>query len=785
MAEISEKNIIFSVDVKKNELLAETEKTAKAVTSLDKDLKKAGTDADKSFSTAGKSLKEYNNLIRQGEQRGKALTREIREQQKITNEFQARLGVLNTRLQNVSKSSVEFRKLTKEANQLKEAIQDNNVAIKGLKLEKAQVDETVNSFKELAKGSNESAAGLRDVEGALSRVSPEFSRASSGAQGLIRTLTSIGPLGAVIGAGLVAIVGPISLAFTRIQSRSDELRVRLAGLRVTFDRFLDSAARFGDRILSGDFFRNVDAAAIGRGTSLEEQARQAAERRKEQIQASKEAQEIERESLNLQDQRIAFIEREAQLEAIIADSREKISSEETTRIEAIKAIEEAESAINELFGKRVEFQQKENQLLVRKNALTISGRAEAEQEAQNAAELFNLQRQQSEAIKTLNRDKRRALNIDKESLKITEKQADAIKRAAEGSIANIRETIAILQNQLDQEATIEGRFRLFTSLEEAKKELKLIEEQLLLFQSRLSTESPLVEILPGRVEGADPLAAAFERSKNAISDFNKALADDDEAKKLLERNAQELLQIAKDLTASFLQEETRRKDQQIEIARDRINSFRALAEQGSAEQLQIEEDRLAALIEARERAAQRERQIAAIQIAAANAVAIAEGIKNITQAFGKGIINGIASSIALAATIGSTILAIRNATASIPAFKDGTEFVHGPGGGRDDKITAKLSRGERVVDAKKNKELGGISNSRLVEAVKFYDTHHKIKSHEFRGGSHFSDSNIVSEIRYMREEIRDLQMTMRVDEYGLSAGLERATRRRQRVKNLR
>ena len=46
-------------------------------------------------------------------------------------------------------------------------------------------------------------------------------------------------------------------------------------------------------------------------------------------------------------------------------------------------------------------------------------------------------------------------------------------------------------------------------------------------------------------------------------------------------------------------------------------------------------------------------------------------------------------------------------------FKDGTEYVHGPGNSRSDSIPVNLSVGERVVDAKTNKALAGIPNTDL------------------------------------------------------------------------
>jgi len=50
-------------------------------------------------------------------------------------------------------------------------------------------------------------------------------------------------------------------------------------------------------------------------------------------------------------------------------------------------------------------------------------------------------------------------------------------------------------------------------------------------------------------------------------------------------------------------------------------------------------------------------------------------------------------------------------------FADGTEYVQGAGTNRSDSVPAMLSRGERVVDAQTNAQLGGVSNSDLLSAV--------------------------------------------------------------------
>jgi hypothetical protein len=57
----------------------------------------------------------------------------------------------------------------------------------------------------------------------------------------------------------------------------------------------------------------------------------------------------------------------------------------------------------------------------------------------------------------------------------------------------------------------------------------------------------------------------------------------------------------------------------------------------------------------------------------------------------------------------------------MPKFAEGTEYVNGAGTAKSDSIHAKLSKGERVVDAFTNEKLKGISNKELPKAVSWYN----------------------------------------------------------------
>jgi TP901 family phage tail tape measure protein len=162
----------------------------------------------------------------------------------------------------------------------------------------------------------------------------------------------------------------------------------------------------------------------------------------------------------------------------------------------------------------------------------------------------------------------------------------------------------------------------------------------------------------------------------------------------------------------------------VNLQQDRITRFTELAKTGSTEQLSIEEERLAKLTELQEQAAARQRRIAEAQLLINQAVTISESVKAIAQAFGSsgplGIITGIAMSAALGLTLAATASQVSSIFGGLPKFRDGSEFIPGPGTGTSDSILARVSKGERIVPYRENMEIariGGIPNKKLPEAV--------------------------------------------------------------------
>ena len=172
-------------------------------------------------------------------------------------------------------------------------------------------------------------------------------------------------------------------------------------------------------------------------------------------------------------------------------------------------------------------------------------------------------------------------------------------------------------------------------------------------------------------------------------------------------------------------------DQRINAATAAVEEARRQQEAGEANNLSILEANLkreqAARSAALQERARVEARAARLRLgidSAQRASDIASAVTGLVKANASlGIVGLVAAlgGIALIARIVAQGRAIaRQASQAAQGFKDGTSFVTGPGTSRSDSIPARLSVGERVVDAKTNKQIGGrsLDNADLARYVK-------------------------------------------------------------------
>ena len=167
---------------------------------------------------------------------------------------------------------------------------------------------------------------------------------------------------------------------------------------------------------------------------------------------------------------------------------------------------------------------------------------------------------------------------------------------------------------------------------------------------------------------------------------------------------------AKEAADILIQLEIDKADAAIDAQKRRIDEVNKLAALGNAEQLQAEEDKLNELNARKEKYVERQRALAAIEIAATNAVTIANLAASIAKdSFTKDPIIAILNAVALAATIGATIAGIK-AQLQANSFSEGKNRVQGEGTRKSDSIFARLSVDEGVLDAETNEKMDFADN---------------------------------------------------------------------------
>ena len=321
-----------------------------------------------------------------------------------------------------------------------------------------------------------------------------------------------------------------------------------------------------------------------------------------------------------------------------------------------------------------------------------------------------------------------------------------------------------------------------------RSQISALEDQLLVTglkeEERLQLKTDLTNAL---IELNDLETERFEENEKKKTD----------AQKKAEAERRQAIQDAINNSANFLtelfaQEEARIKNS-ISLQEERVKKAKELASSGSENLVKIEQERLDKLNEAREKSAQKQRAIAAIQIAANSAVAVSEGIVAVIAGFKEGnLVKGIATAIALAATIGSSILAIRGALADAPAFATGVDKLNGPGSGKSDSIVARLSNGEGVIPAENNTNLLktgiGVTDKRLPGLVQAgilasngllvtplassTNPGNSTQSNNFKG--------LEGKISENTETLKNMGLFLNVDHKGIEAGLGKRNRLRER-----
>lgn len=615
---------------------------------------------------------------------------------------------------------------------------------------------TVGQLKIGGKTLNEYVDGLKAKQAALKATSAGLAATSKGLRVFRTALIATG-----IGA-FVVVLGSLVAALTQTQKGIDAVNRVLAVGRSIFDNFIERASRLGGTLLNifnqplRQTINEIGESFAGLGSEIIADARA--------------ANELERASQSLRDRtREVNLEYERQRATIeeLRNVGQDVTRSATERTQALQKALELETDITE---KRAELAEENLRIIRERNALGNSLADDLQAEADAEAALAQIRQQSA----TQRREVAGQLNaIQQAELQRVQALRDAYKsliddlesRVSDAGLSSLlgierlqRERELAIQevnkfvDEITKAATAAGRDLPADFQDNVRALLDQVEQQFRRGVDELRKGDPLldpVELLTGGDSGTDN---NFEEvGKRLIEGIDRGARDNISILDRLKFNIldalniseQELNFITESLGDAFgnvlqgidsiTQQQIDQQDQLISAIDNRISETQSLldaelekARQGYANDSEALQRKLQSDQEARTEAEQQrselERRAARqrlIQNGLEQASNLVLAVTKLTAAeASKGLI-GIVTAITGASLLFSLIAQARSQAqqfSEVPEFRDGTEYVHGPGGSRDDKVNARLSVGERVVDANSNARIGGesVSNADLV-----------------------------------------------------------------------
>lgn len=683
---------------------------------------------------------------------------------------------------------------------------------------------------------NKIVQAFPEAEGAINRASSAFSGLKSAGESGAKGLFSIGNALKLLGGGVIAVVvtGVTALVgyLSKLAPVMDKIEQITAGVSAGFLVLGQRVATFGGglgKIFSGDFkgaLEDIKNSFTGIGSEISNAANQAARLKKEfqDIQDDKAIFNVDeatvRNQINILNAQYKDLSKSAkQKEEINNRIIELENYLQDKRAQLDKRAEEnfVNAAINQ--NKNVKLTAEQIQTL---KSFTAQGLALAK-EIEDKGFIID-----TDAYEKLALDRAAALNrsavseeraITKRNTQI-EKQRQAAEKAREEAdklakkkeednlvfLKTVRELEAdVLEDGLDKELLIivnngrekkEAIAKLEISDADKKKAFALIDEntrnelknagdkyleQLEAF--KLARKKEIEELSFDALIFQRNDKDSFDKALANAKKFNDQLQKDKKAEKEakaqakedLDKEGKDLLNSSLNIQDQILQATVDRVDSEIAIQEGKINRLKELAEFGSAESLQLEEDRLDRLQAKREQAVQNQKKLAAVQIAINNALSASEAIQVVLESASTDPTGGLLTAVRVAsilALIGSTVIGINSAFASVPAFKEGIDYVQGPGTETSDSITARLSKGERVVNAYQNKDLrsmGIITNKDLVEYAKLGKSVSDVKIEVPGQGKDYTENfnELVRENKMMRKKLERLEIHMGISNEGI------------------
>jgi len=411
-----------------------------------------------------------------------------------------------------------------------------------------KLDATAKTTDNVATSQKKASKSSKDLGGGIESLGGPIGGAISGFKALIKQMWLLvaNPVGAV----LVAIVGALALvfkAFTSTNAGADKLNQVMAGLSAVIDVLRDRFLK----LISLDFV----GAFGGVGDEISKEFKEAAN-------LAKALQEVADASRDLGVSR-------AKLNRDLATSKELITDETASYADKKEAIEKVRIAEGKQTEQELANAKKKLKAIVEQNALSDTSDEDLQKQADAETAVFNLQKEQSENKRALNRLDKKADSEEKSRLKeITDaktaafkerltKQKEAHKLEAEEQKRQNDLLKALQKEKVDAEQNL---IKFLQDLNDKTEEEKLARQK-----ERANQE---IEIL--KQKGIDTAAITIlNAEKFATLEQELAQKRVDENKVIFDKESEDKVAAAKDLA-----------DKEVEIERAKLQQKREIQEQG-------------------------------------------------------------------------------------------------------------------------------------------------------------------------------------------------------------
>lgn len=649
----------------------------------------------------------------------------------------------------------EIRKATGETKKLAENQQ--KAADASAKQEKANnrladsLKDTVRELQIGGKSLGEWVDGLQGTQNKLKGV-------TDGIGGTNKALRAFKIALASTGVGLIVIaLGSLVALLTKTQRGIDFVNTVMAGLRATVDVLIDRLVRFGEgvvKLFQGDFRAAVDDfAGSVQGVTAEIIAETAA------------AAALERRAQSLRDRQrelnVEFAKSRARIEEL------RLAAEDETRssAERQRLLQEAIDLENQLGAQRVELAQENVDIIKQQNALGESTAADLERQAEaeialaeirediagkqaaDFAALQQLRREEAQRIAALRAEYQGFLDelnqrvtdarlteltgidrlvAEKElALQEVERFVDEVKAAAAAAgrdlppefSANVQALIQQIQTEFERAAAKE------------RDSFGVIQPLDVLGGDTTDFERAGREAIQAFGDGAESEFSILERLNIAL--YN-TFGVDAQGRQIIADAAGQAFGSFVDGLDAATQAQITQQDILLDAIQNRIDETQSLLDielqrqaAGRANNVADIQAKLEKEYQAREEATNKrlelEKKAARQRLIVQQAEQISNYVLSVTRLVASESFKGLPGIFTAAAGVALLFSLIQQARAQsaqfeVPQFREGTPYLDGPGTGTSDSVPALLSRGERVVPAGLNMEMGGrsVSNEELV-----------------------------------------------------------------------